>query len=1568
MKKILLFIFLGFAFTLPRELKSQDNRQLHDPSVGGLESHHAEPSSALAAPKKFGNNLYSISEDRKYDKVLAKTFVPEEYWDHPDFGTLPYNAECENCIEEIHKRTEVDRFYIDANDPSVFYIEKSATPANYKVNGKWIAINANLKQVNKDLYAAYHQPFPTELNINEGWTSLKAGDHKLRFNQLVLIEYDRSSNITNYQANWSDYTIGDNGVHVYNIFPDIDMTIKFRKGGVKSNFIIKKRKTNVEKLIFRDNLDVPTNLTLSFKKGIEEEEKGWKGEIAINDEYNNQLFRYARINIRDDSKIKTHQWVGHYQLESHRIDVLVYSDLLDNDTLVYPLIVDPFVTYGPFAGAGLMGSRLTPLVCTQSLTVTYPGGSEPQDFSAAWEVDASTVLNCCENGFACWRCEAEVDITSDCGGKTPAGVQVWKCELDPPCDDPACTTPGLWTPATTFGSSGSASMISCKTPSCTDQSITFFFNLKRTYCSDAFGCDCNWATNGCNALNSWSVTLRGRTVEQNSPPTSSAGTTICQGTSTTLTANGSFGVPPYSYSWSPGGSCPTCQSTVVSPAVTTTYTATITSCGITATNNITITVLPNSTAPAGITATLNPICPGNSTTLTLFGGSLGAGATWNWYSGGCGVGPIGTGTSISVSPGSTTTYWVRASGTCNTTSCASVTITVNSLSTAPTSVSATVNPTCGGATTLSVVGGSLGTGATWNWYAGACSGGVIGTGTSIVVSPGSTTTYWVRASGPCNITTCASVTITVSSPSIAPTSVSATVNPTCGGATTLSIVGGSLGTGATWNWYAGACGGAVIGTGTLLVVSPGSTTTYFVRAVGTCNTTSCASVTITVNSSSTAPASISATSNPVCAGSSTTLSVVGGSLGTGASWNWYSSGCGAGPIGTGSSISVSPGSTTTYWVRASGTCNTTSCASVTITIITSSTAPSSAAASPNPTCGGATTLTLAGGSLGAGATWNWYSGGCGVGFIGTGSSISVSPASTTTYYVRAEGTCNTTGCASVTVTVNSSSTNPTGASATPNPVCAGSSVTLDVSGGSLGTGAAWNWYSGSCSGGFVATGDPIIVSPASTTTYFVKAVGTCNTTACVGVTVTVNPIPATPTPANNSPLCEGATLNLSTPFVSGGTYNWTGPNAFSSSVQNPIIPGVTTANAGVYSVTVTVSFCTSAVGNTSVTINPTPATPTPANNGPLCEGATLNLSTPFVPGGTYSWTGPNAFSSSAQNPTIAGVTSVNAGVYPVTVTVSGCISAANITTVTINTLPAIVSELSTDVTSCIVDDGTITITASGAAPPFQYSIDNGVTFAGSGTFTGLSAGNYPILISDANGCTVTGSTIIISAAGAPPSPAAGTDSTYCEGDLIADLTATGSNIVWFSDPGLTDSIGNGSPFSISPLVGTTTYYVTQTVSGCQSISNAVNIIVNATPATPAAGTDTTYCNGDSIADLTAAGSNIEWFFDAGLTIPIGANSPFAIFPGVGATVYYVTQTAGSCQGLADSVVIIVYAIPAAPTTGNDTTYCDGDSIANITAAGANIEWFSDPGLTLTIGSGSPFTPSPVVGINTFYAT
>ena len=71
-----------------------------------------------------------------------------------------------------------------------------------------------------------------------------------------------------------------------------------------------------------------------------------------------------------------------------------------------------------------------------------------------------------------------------------------------------------------------------------------------------------------------------------------------------------------------------------------------------------------------------------------------------------------------------------------------------------------------------------------------------------------------------------------------------------------------------------------------------------------------------------------------------------------------------------------------------------------------------------------------------------------------------------------------------------------------------------------------------------------------------------------------------------------------------------------------------------------------------------------------------------------------------------------------------------------------------------------------------------------------------------------------------------------------------------------------------------TYYATQTVSGCESPADTITLTINAIPLAPIAN-DTAVCEGSIIPNLTASGSNIQWYDDAALTNLVFSGSSFA---------------------------------------------------------------------------------------------
>src|SRR5690554_6027160 len=321
--------------------------------------------------------------------------------------------------------------------------------------------------------------------------------------------------------------------------------------------------------------------------------------------------------------------------------------------------------------------------------------------------------------------------------------------------------------------------------------------------------------------NSWDPTKGTLGIFQFHPslPPDLTDQSICAGESVTLTASAGMGAPYNWYSSPTGGSSINTGATyTVSPTSTTTYYVS-SGTGMCASprSPITVNVTPAPTAP--VISSNSPICVGG--TLNLTANTI-SGATYNW------TGPNSYSSSaedptrspVTAAMAGTYNSYVVVAGC--TSAVASTNVTINIPSVAPTSITGTSTICSGASTTLTVSGGTLGTGATAQWYSGSCGGTLVGTGNSITVSPTSTTTYYVRYSGTCNTTSCASQTVTVNSNSTAPTSITGTTTICSGSSTTLTVNGGTLGTGATAQWFSGSCGGTLVGTGNSITVSPTS--------------------------------------------------------------------------------------------------------------------------------------------------------------------------------------------------------------------------------------------------------------------------------------------------------------------------------------------------------------------------------------------------------------------------------------------------------------------------------------------------------------------------------------------------------------------------------------------------------------------------------------------------------------------------------------------------------------------------------------------------------------------------
>jgi len=185
-------------------------------------------------------------------------------------------------------------------------------------------------------------------------------------------------------------------------------------------------------------------------------------------------------------------------------------------------------------------------------------------------------------------------------------------------------------------------------------------------------------------------------------------------------------------------------------------------------------------------------------------------------------------------------------------------------------------------------------------------------------------------------------------------------------------------------------------------------------------------------------------------------------------------------------------------------------ANFTITAAVNPSNPTNPQASPSSVCSGGT-ATLSVDAPPAGIVIDWYSGSCGGSFVSTGTSINVNPVAATSYFARARRTSDSAtsaGCASASVSILPSPVDPTGASSDLDNLCqyGGGNIVLSAIGGS---GTTLRWFSGSCAGTLVGTGDGLsIAAPTTTTTYYARWETSCGVSNCAAVTVTVRDCPA----------------------------------------------------------------------------------------------------------------------------------------------------------------------------------------------------------------------------------------------------------------------------------------------------------------------------------------------------------------------------------------------------------------------------------------------------------------------------
>lgn len=434
----------------------------------------------------------------------------------------------------------------------------------------------------------------------------------------------------------------------------------------------------------------------------------------------------------------------------------------------------------------------------------------------------------------------------------------------------------------------------------------------------------------------------------------------------------------------------------------------------------------------------------------------------------------------------------------------------------------------------------------------------------------------------------------------------------------------------------------------------------------------------------------------------------------------------------------------------------------------------------------------------------------------------------------------------------------------------------------------------------VANGATATISFPSPGSYSLYAFVTdaCNNTISDQRLINVNAIP-TVTASSNSPVCQGQTLSLSVNSTPAGSYNWSGPNNYNTSQQNPNINNATPAASGTYTVTVTANGC-SASASVQAVVHPRPTVSITPATASVCAGNAITLTA--TGGSTYLWSTSETTASISASP--ASNTS-----YSVTITdANGCSNTASRTVTVSNPPNAVIMPA----TPSICPSQNITLTASGGA---SYMWNTNAT-SPSITVSPASTATYSVTVTGSNGCTATALRDVVVHA-LPLVDIAPAVASICTGSSIT-LTASGGISYTWSTSHTTASI------TVSPTVNTT-YSVTATdANGCtanatRTVAIAANLVISITPGQPVV------CRGASVT-LNASGAvNYTWSTQE-------TSASITVSPLVNTTYSVTGSDANGCTGSAIVNVAILPdpTITILPTTA---TICEGSSI-DMSASGA----------------------------------
>jgi hypothetical protein len=495
------------------------------------------------------------------------------------------------------------------------------------------------------------------------------------------------------------------------------------------------------------------------------------------------------------------------------------------------------------------------------------------------------------------------------------------------------------------------------------------------------------------------------------------------------------------------------------------------------------------------------------------------------------------------------------------------------------------------------------------------------------------------------------------------------------------------------------------------------------------------------------------------------------------------------------------------------------------------------------------------------------------------------------------GSCNSPISAPLTVTITAPAVAPTITVSGSLTFCQGGSATLTSS--AL-TGNLWSNGATTRAITVTATGNYSVIYNN----------GGCDSAPSAITTVTVNPLPATPTisASGSTTLCTGGNVVLTSSSATGNTWS-TGATTQS----------ITVSASGNYSVKVNNGTCTSATSEvTTVTVNTIPARPTVTVTGTttFCQGGSVILTSSATTGNLWS-----------NGETTQAITVTASGAYNVTATVNGCTSTASANrTITVTPLPATPTISATGSTTFCMG-GSVVLTSSSATGNTwsNGAITQSITVSTSGTYTvRVTSGSCTSLVSE-------GTVVTVNAIPTTPTISTSGTTTFCAGGSVVLTSSATTGNVW-STGATTQSITVSAAGIYSVVVSS---------NGCSSATSADTVVTVVTNPILIITNPPAVCVPNTV-DITipaltagsTTGGTLTYYTNAATTTPLINPTAIAV-----SGTYYIKNANGTCSDV-KPVIVTITPLPLTPTVtvGSATTFCTGGTIVLTSSATTGNVW------------------------------